>query len=83
VAERQAELVNADVERLVLLDDILHVVLDKDLDDTAVGSAMRGLGGRPEAPSSNGEADQFRGRGQFLVMVWRRSYWCVSRSEGR
>jgi hypothetical protein len=44
VAERQAELVEADIERLVLLDDILEVVLDDDLDDAAVGSAVRGLG---------------------------------------
>jgi Domain of unknown function (DUF4158) len=44
VAERLAELVEADSQRLVLLDEILDIVLDQDLDDVAVGSALRGLG---------------------------------------
>ena len=44
VAERQAELVEADAERLVLLDEILDVVLDEDLDDAGVGATLRGLG---------------------------------------
>jgi len=44
VAERQAELVKADVERLVLLGDILGVVLDTDVDDAAFGLTVRSLG---------------------------------------
>jgi TnpA family transposase len=44
VAVRQAEAVRSDVARLALLDDILDVVLDADLDDTAVGAGVRGLG---------------------------------------
>ena len=41
---RQAELVQADAERLVLLEEILDVVLDEDLDDAGVGATLRGLG---------------------------------------
>jgi len=44
VAERRLAAAGADTERLVLLDDILEVVLDDDLDDTAAGSAVRGVG---------------------------------------
>lgn len=41
--QSHSELVKADVDRLLLLDDILDVVLDTDLDDAAVGSAVRDL----------------------------------------
>jgi len=41
---RQAELVQADAQRLVLLEEILDVVLDEDLDDAGVGATLRGLG---------------------------------------
>jgi len=44
VAKRQLEALQANLERLELLDDILDVVLDSDLDDTEVGGAVRALG---------------------------------------
>lgn len=44
VAERRSAEVEANLERLVLLDDILEVVLDDHLGDAEVGSAVRGLG---------------------------------------
>ncbi len=44
VAKRQLDALHANLERLELLDEILDVVLDPDLDDTAVGGAVRGLG---------------------------------------
>jgi hypothetical protein len=44
VAKRQLDALHANLDRLVLLDDILDVVLDPDLDDTEVGGAVRGLG---------------------------------------
>jgi len=44
VAKRQLDALQANLERLELLDDILDVVLDDDLDDTEVGGAVRALG---------------------------------------
>ncbi len=69
VAERQAELVKADVERLVLLDDILGVVLDTDLDDAAVGSAVRSLGPERLARAARGDDDRLpRDNGHLDLM---------------
>jgi len=69
VAERQAELVEADVERLVLLDDILDVVLDDDLDDAAVGSVVRGLGSERLAGAARGDDERLpRDRGHLELM---------------
>ncbi|MGH2652302.1 MAG: Tn3 family transposase, partial [Actinomycetota bacterium] len=42
--ERQLAIAEANVERLVLLDEILDVVLDEDLDDGTVGTRLRGFG---------------------------------------
>jgi len=50
--------VKADVARLMLLDDILGVVLDTDLDDTAVGAGVRGL--RPERLAGAARGDDER-----------------------
>ena len=58
LAEREREAVQADVERLVLLDDILDVVLDDSLDDSAVGAAVRGLG--PERLAGAARSDDER-----------------------
>jgi TnpA family transposase len=44
IEEREAAIARADVERLVLLDEMLGVVLDESLDDTAVGTRLRGMG---------------------------------------
>jgi len=44
INNRRLAVAEADVERLVLLDDILEVVFDTDLDDAAVGARLRGLG---------------------------------------
>ena len=48
VAKRQLDALQANLERLELLDDILDVVLDDDLDDTEVGGACGHL-----APSAS------------------------------
>jgi len=69
VAERQAELVKADVARLVLLDDILGVVLDANLDDAAVGAGVRGLGPERLAGASRGDDERLpRDSGHLQVM---------------
>ncbi len=69
VAERQAELVKADVARLVLLDDILGVVLDADLDDAAVGAGVRGLGPERLAGAARGDDERLpRDSGHLQVM---------------
>jgi TnpA family transposase len=44
LAERRLAIAEANLERLVLLDEILDVVLDDDLDDPEVGGRVRGLG---------------------------------------
>ena len=54
--EQAVERAAADQQRLGLLDDILVPVLDDNLDDTAVGAAVRGLGrGRLEAAARAGQ----------------------------
>jgi hypothetical protein len=44
VREHQLAIAEANVERLVLLDEILDVVLDDELDDAAAGARVRALG---------------------------------------
>lgn len=44
LAERELAIARADVDRLVLLDEMIGVVLDDSLDDAAVGTRLRGLG---------------------------------------
>jgi TnpA family transposase len=69
VAQRQAERVAADAERLVLLDDILGVVLDDDLDDAAVGAGIRGLGSDRLAGAARGEDERLpRDSGHLELM---------------
>lgn len=75
VAVRQAEAVRSDVERLVLLDDILDVVLDNDLDDAAVGAGVRALGPeRLAGAARSGEERLPRDGGHLELMEARFSH---------
>jgi hypothetical protein len=58
LAARQAELVAADVGRLMLLDEMLNVVLDTDRDDAAVGKGLRDLGPERLAKAMRGEDER-------------------------
>lgn len=58
VAKRQLDALQANLERLELLDDILDVVLDADLDDAEVGGAVRGLGPKRLASAVRSEAER-------------------------
>lgn len=69
VAQREAELVQADMERLVLPGGILGVVLDDDLDDAAVGSAVRGLGSERLADAARGDDDRLPRDGGHLELM--------------
>jgi len=69
VAERRLAAAGADVERLVLLDDILEVVLDDDLDDTAAGSAVRGLGADRLAGARRSDEERLPSDGGHLELV--------------
>ncbi len=69
VAVRQAEAVRSDVERLALLDDILDVVLDADLDDTAVGAGVRGLGTERLAGAARSDDERLPRDGGHLELM--------------
>jgi hypothetical protein len=69
VADRRLAAAKADVERLVLLDDILDVVLDDDLDDTTVGAAVRGLGSGRLAGAVRSEEERLPSDGGHLELV--------------
>ncbi len=57
------------MERLVLLDDILGVVLDTNLDDAAVGSTVRSLGPERLARAARGDDDRLpRDNGHLKLM---------------
>jgi hypothetical protein len=58
VAKRQLDVLQANLDRLELLDDILDVVLDTDLDDAEVGGAVRGLGPKRLASAVRSEAER-------------------------
>jgi len=58
VAKRQLDALQANLERLELLDDILDVVLDSDLDDSEVGGAVRALGPKRLANAVRSEAER-------------------------
>lgn len=58
VAKRQMDALQANLERLELLDEILDVVLDTDLDDAEVGGAVRGLGPRRLAGAVRSEEER-------------------------
>ena len=57
-AEREAALVEANIERLDLLDEILVVALDKKLDGAAVGAGVRGLGRQRLVDAVRGEEER-------------------------
>ena len=69
LAARQAELVAADVGRLMLLDEILGVVLDADRDDAAVGKGLRDLGRERLAKAVRGEDERLPRDGGHLALV--------------
>jgi len=69
VAERQRDLVAANLGRLGLLDEILDVVLDPGLDDDAVGAAVRGLGHDRLAAAVRQPDERTPGDGGHLELV--------------
>jgi len=69
VAERRLEAADADVDRLALLDEILDVVLDDDLDDAAVGLALRGMGSERLARASRSDDDRLPKDGGHLELM--------------
>ncbi len=71
-----AESVRSDVgRRLALLDDILDVVLDPELDDAAVGAAVRGLGpGRLAGAARSADERPPRDGGHLELMEVRFSH---------
>jgi len=69
LAARQAELVAADVGRLMLLDEMLDVVLDTGRDDAAVGAALRDLGPERLAKAVRGEHERLPRDGGHLALV--------------
>ena len=69
VAERQLEAIRTDGERLALLDDILDIVLDSDLDDAAVGAAVRGLGPERLARAAGSDDERLPRDGGHLELM--------------
>ena len=67
--ERRRDLVAANLGRLGLLDEILDVVLDPDLDDDAVGAAVRGLGHDRLAAAVREHDERTPGDGGHLKLV--------------
>ena len=75
IAVRQAEAVSSDVGRLTLLEDILDVVLDAELDDTAVGAGVRGLGSERLAGAARSDDERLpRDAGHLELMETRFSH---------
>jgi TnpA family transposase len=69
VAEREAALVEANIERLDLLDEILVVALDEDLDDAAVGAGVRGLGRQRLADAVRSDEERLPSDGGHLELM--------------
>jgi hypothetical protein len=69
LAARQAELVAADVGRLMLLDEMLGVVLDPGRDDAAVGKGLRDLGPERLGKAVRGEDERLPRDGGHLALV--------------
>jgi len=69
VAKRQLDALQANLERLELLDDILDVVLDTDLDDSEVGGAVRALGPKRLANAVRSEAERPPRDGGHLELI--------------
>lgn len=69
LVERQLAVVEANAERLVLLDEILAVALDPGLDDAAVGAGVRGLGPDRLAAAVRGEDERLPRDGGHLALL--------------
>ena len=69
VAKRQLDALQANLERLELLDDILDVVLDSALDDAEVGGAVRGLGPKRLANAVRSEEERPQRDGGHLELM--------------
>ncbi len=75
VAARRVEQVKGDYDRLRLLDDILDVVLDPDLDDAALGAAVRRLGHTRFAAAARPAGERLPADGgHFALLEARYSY---------
>ncbi len=67
--EREAAIARADVDRLVLLDEMLGVVLDDALEDAAVGARLRHMGRERLAAAARGLDERLpRDRGHLELM---------------
>jgi hypothetical protein len=69
VAKRQLDALQANLERLELLDEILDVVLDSALDDAEVGGAVRGLGPKRLANAVRSEQERPQRDGGHLELM--------------
>jgi len=69
LAERRLAEAEANIERLVLLDEILDVALDPGLDDAAVGAGVRGLGPDRLAAAVRAEDERLPRDGGHLGLV--------------
>ncbi|MGH3684366.1 MAG: DUF4158 domain-containing protein [Pseudonocardiaceae bacterium] len=66
---RQLAAAEGNLERLVLLDDILEVALDPDRDDAAVGAGVRGLGPDRLAAGVRGHEERAPRDGGHLALL--------------
>ena len=69
LAQRRVAEAEANVERLVLLDEILDVALDPGLDDTAVGTGVRSLGTDRLAAAVRAEGERLPRDGGHLALL--------------
>jgi len=69
LAERRLAEAEANIERLVLLDEILDVALDTGLDDAAVGAGVRGLGPDRLAAAVRAEDERLPRDGGHLALL--------------
>jgi len=69
VAVRKAEIVAADMGRLVLLDEILPVIIDSDLDDASVGRQLRYLGSDRLTDAVRGDDERLPRDGGHLGLI--------------
>ncbi len=69
LVERRLAEAEANIERLVLLDEILDVALDVGLDDAAVGAGVRGLGSDRLAAAVRAEGERLPRDGGHLALL--------------
>lgn len=74
LAQRQVEIAEANLDRLVLLDEVLGVALDDDLDDTAVGTRVRGLGRARLCAAVRPESERTADGGRLALLQARFSH---------